>query len=331
MKITNRYIFPVFFLASIAGLLMKKFTVPFHGLFLIIIFDGLAILYFLRAFSSEKHKGVVHGRSFNFDLSSIVYAICSIAILYRLQYWEGWNSWIHVAGILFVLVSALTIFSIRIFIKLPERKMKIRSLLIGHISWFYFLLLFPPVALMNPRTFHNFFNGTTYEQYVRTRFPMDEGTAMLETYMPSGRDARNCSDQYFREAETNEKSGDYKTALEDYDQAIDLNPENAKAIYQRGRLKLTKLDIDKEMAQSAHDDFSRAIQLDSTMSAAYYHRAVVHNYLNKKNRAPAQRDFRHAQELDTSLRQDHFINEFLALPPIDSSRDTTTYINLDEQ
>jgi len=330
MKNWRQYIFPVFFGLSIIALTMKKFMIPFHGLLLILVFDGLAILYFMRAFTSERTGSNLQGRSLNFDLSSIIYAVCSIAILYRLQYWEGWERWIKITGVLFSIVSLITIFSVYFLFKIPERKTPVRKLLQAHISWIYFAILFPAVALTNPRTFHNFFNGTTYEEYVRTRFPLDEGTELVNQYKPVSESSRKCADDYFQSALQSEKDESYSKALREYNESIDLNPDNAKAIYNRGLLKLTKLDIDRETAQSAYNDFTRAIQLDSTLAVAYYHRAVAHNYLYKKDRLPAQNDYRKAQSLDTALYNDKFIKAFLALPPVDSSIDTTTYVKLDD-
>jgi tetratricopeptide (TPR) repeat protein len=327
---SRRYIFPVFFVLSFIALALKKFMIPFHGAFLVVVFDGLAILYFMRAFTSERSGENMQARSLNFDLSSIIYAVCSIAMLYRLQYWNGWERWITATGILFSIVSLLNIFSIYFFFRIPERKMSVRKLFHAHLSWIYFVLLFPVVALTNPRTFHNLFNGTTYEEYVRSRYSLDEGTEMIELYKPESEASKKCADKLFQSALQSEKDEAYTIALRQYNESIDLNPDNAKAIYNRGLMKLTKLEIERETAQSAYNDFTRALQLDSTMAAAYYHRAVAHTYLYGKNRLPAQIDYRKARTLDTSLYHDKMINAFLALPPVDSSTDTTNYVKLDD-
>jgi tetratricopeptide (TPR) repeat protein len=165
---------------------------------------------------------------------------------------------------------------------------------------------------------------------VRTRYPLDEGTEMVNKYKPANENSRKCADDYFQSAEQSEKNKSYSEALLKYNKSIDLNPDNAKAIYRRGLLKLTKLEIDRETAQSAYNDFTRAIELDSTLAVAYYHRAVVYNYLYKKDRQPAQKDYRKAQALDTAFYNDKLIKAFLALPPVDSSTDTTTYVKLDD-
>ncbi len=330
MNNRKHFIFPVLFLLSLLALAMKKFMIPFHGLFLIIVFDSMALIYFMMAFTAKKFNDTSRGRSFHFDITYIIYAICSISILYRLQYWENWEHWITVAGVLFLLVSIITIFAIGLLIRHPDRKNRVVLFLNAHVSWIYFLLIFTPVALSNPRTFHNFFNATTYEEYVRIRYPREEGTALLERYKPSGVHSLKRADEYYSSAVSAEKNEEYAESLCFYNKSIDLNPDNPIAIYNRGRLKLTKLEINKEMALSAYDDFTRAIELDSNMALAYYHRAVVHNFLNKKNRLPAHNDLLKARDLDTSLYHDKFVIEFLLLPLINIETDTTTYVDFDK-
>jgi tetratricopeptide (TPR) repeat protein len=325
MKIRNRYIFPFLFLLSFTALAMKKLMIPFHGFFLVVIFDGMAIFYFLRALTAEKPVENAPGRSFNFDLGSIVYAISSIAILYRLQQWDGWQRWTAVAGVLFFVVSILTLISFYFIFRLPGRKEKIKRVAGSNLSWFYFLFMLPVVTFLSPRTFHNLFNGTTYEEFVRTHYPLEEGTALLAHNKPSGERALLRAQALFERAMAAEKAGEYDVALRNFNLAIDLNPDHSAALYHRGRLKLTRLELSWEMANSAYDDFSRAIQLDPSMAAAYYHRAVVHNYLDPKHRLKAQLDFMKARELDSSLKDDRLISDFLSQAPLDIIIDSVSY------
>lgn len=62
--------------------------------------------------------------------------------------------------------------------------------------------------------------------------------------------------------------GDYKGAVEDFNLAIILDPNNANAYYSRGLL-LHKLGD----ALSAVLDFDRALQLNPRLALAYFHRA----------------------------------------------------------
>ncbi|WP_460205504.1 tetratricopeptide repeat protein [Scytonema sp. NUACC21] len=61
---------------------------------------------------------------------------------------------------------------------------------------------------------------------------------------------------------------DYKGAIEDFNQAIILNPNNANAYYNRGLLLRELGD-----ALSAVLDFDRALQLNPRHANAYFHRA----------------------------------------------------------
>lgn len=61
---------------------------------------------------------------------------------------------------------------------------------------------------------------------------------------------------------------DYKGAIEDFNQAIILNPNNANAYYNRGLLFRELGD-----ALSAVLDFDRALQLNPRYANAYFHRA----------------------------------------------------------
>src|SRR5205085_10673096 len=99
---------------------------------------------------------------------------------------------------------------------LAGRKHTFKTLLKSHISWLYFLLLFPAVALTNPRTFHNLFNGTTFEEYVRKRYPVEEGTSLVNRYKPSDEKSKKCAEEYFAAAVDLEKKEEYQAALENY-------------------------------------------------------------------------------------------------------------------
>lgn len=62
--------------------------------------------------------------------------------------------------------------------------------------------------------------------------------------------------------------GDYRGAIQDFNQAIILDPNNANAYYSRG-LFLHKLGD----ALGAVSDFDRALQLNPRLAEAYFHRA----------------------------------------------------------
>jgi tetratricopeptide (TPR) repeat protein len=77
------------------------------------------------------------------------------------------------------------------------------------------------------------------------------------------------SGNYFTSAAQKYQQGDYQGALNDYNRAIQINPRNANAYYNRGLLKATKF----QDAQGALADYNRAIKIKPSYDAAYNNRA----------------------------------------------------------
>ncbi len=71
--------------------------------------------------------------------------------------------------------------------------------------------------------------------------------------------------------------GDRSGAAESFSKAVQLNPNNVAAIYQRG-VSLYQ----RRQKQTAIDDFTQAIQIDPKYADAYYQRAVVQYELSNK-------------------------------------------------
>jgi tetratricopeptide (TPR) repeat protein len=92
---------------------------------------------------------------------------------------------------------------------------------------------------------------------------------------------------------------DYTGAIEEYTQAIMLDPKNAGAYNVRGLTygQQNKLDL-------ALEDFNQAITLDPTHGLAYYNRGLI--YQQRKERDAAIADFRQARDLfhNPQSRQD---------------------------
>jgi tetratricopeptide (TPR) repeat protein len=78
--------------------------------------------------------------------------------------------------------------------------------------------------------------------------------------------------------------GEYDRALEDYDQAILLNPSFANAYNNRGVIYRLKGKYDRAIR-----DYDQAIWLDSNIPAAFYNRAIA--YSEKEDYDRAIRDF----------------------------------------
>jgi tetratricopeptide (TPR) repeat protein len=76
------------------------------------------------------------------------------------------------------------------------------------------------------------------------------------------------SGNYFTSAAQKYQQGDYQGALNDYNRAIQINPRNANAYYNRGLLKATKF----QDPQGALADYNRAIKIKPGYDAAYNNR-----------------------------------------------------------
>ena len=74
--------------------------------------------------------------------------------------------------------------------------------------------------------------------------------------------------------------GEYDRALEDYDQAILLNPSFANAYNNRGVIYRLKGEYDR-----ATRDYDQAIWLDNNIPATFYNRAIAHSEKENYDRA----------------------------------------------
>ncbi|WP_299414741.1 tetratricopeptide repeat protein [Acaryochloris sp. IP29b_bin.148] len=84
--------------------------------------------------------------------------------------------------------------------------------------------------------------------------------------------------------------GDYKHAIQDYDQALQLAPSNSEVYYNRG---VAYFSINRP--QSAFQDFSQAITLQPTMAEAYGNRGLIRQNLGDRKGAIA--DYQQAKRL----------------------------------
>ncbi|MBD2040685.1 tetratricopeptide repeat protein [Microcoleus sp. FACHB-672] len=97
-------------------------------------------------------------------------------------------------------------------------------------------------------------------------------------------------EEVFNQGLYNVKIGNYKGAIEDFNQVLQLAPQSDKAYYNRGmaRFKLS----DNEGAKA---DFTQALKINSRYAEAYLSRGSVHRKLGSYQ--PAIQDFTQALEL----------------------------------
>ena len=97
--------------------------------------------------------------------------------------------------------------------------------------------------------------------------------------------------KYFDSGEVHRKKGDYDRAIADYDQAIRLDPECAKAYNYRGGAYQAKLDFDRALT-----DYDEAIRLEPEYTAPRYNRGFIYQQKGEYDRAIA--------DLDQAIRLD---------------------------
>jgi tetratricopeptide (TPR) repeat protein len=95
------------------------------------------------------------------------------------------------------------------------------------------------------------------------------------------------------EAETFLEQGDFEQAVNTYDEAIRLNPQDANAYYQRALARRGDGDADGAMA-----DLNEAVRLDPNFEEAFYARGRI--YFDRKNYEGAITDYSEAIRIDPS-------------------------------
>jgi len=87
-------------------------------------------------------------------------------------------------------------------------------------------------------------------------------------------------ENYLKDGIEKNRMSDFKTAIKDFTNIIDLDAENYEAYYYRGNVKLNLRD-----AKGALIDYNKAIELKPDYADAFYNRANCKQYLNDKDGA----------------------------------------------
>ena len=118
-----------------------------------------------------------------------------------------------------------------------------------------------------------------------------EGCAAI---IQSGQESNeNLSIEFYNRGNAYDGKGEYDRAIQDYDQAIRLNPSNADAFNNRGVSYFHKSDYDR-----AIQDYDQAIHLNPNHATAFYNRGVA--YKRKGDHDRAIQDFDQAIRLNPS-------------------------------
>lgn len=132
-------------------------------------------------------------------------------------------------------------------------------------------------------------------------------------------------DAYVGEGALKYQKGDYASALASYNQALNLNPKSAAALYNRGLAKAAQNDLDGAVA-----DYSEALLNDPGMAAAYYYRGLARHSQGELDGAIS--DYNQALQLDPKNALAYFNRGMIRLQKGDidgSIFDSTRALELD--
>lgn len=101
----------------------------------------------------------------------------------------------------------------------------------------------------------------------------------------------NNANAYISRGNTRRKLGDYQKAIADYDWSIQINPYRANTFYNRGIVRAESGDY-----QGAITDFDRAIEIKSNYASAYVNRGMIRYELEDFQGAIA--DYNRAIDID---------------------------------
>lgn len=150
----------------------------------------------------------------------------------------------------------------------------------------------------------SFAQSDDWESCASSRGDPDSNIAACNRLIRAGKESRvNESILYQNRGYQHGRKNDTDNAIEDYSEAIRINPNNAQAWTNRG----ARLQRRKEF-QRAIADHTRAIELDRNHKDAWYNRGNVYQEIGDRERAIA--DYREALRVNpddddarTNLRQ----------------------------
>ncbi|MBL0063963.1 MAG: tetratricopeptide repeat protein [Bacteroidetes bacterium] len=296
-------------LLFVAGIYIRKTGIP-GGILFLVLSGMLLSTILISGGINDMYKN--YRQEGQIKLSpELIFGISFFLLLLRLQYWGfGENTgWFIIALIgSYLLFLILKQFSSNGFSWL----MKSRMDKVSYSAAILILLLISYLGVVwNAREFHNTFRASRYEEYIRTTFPdslQSNADAIIEKNKCKSPECIAKAEEKFKQAMFCDSLKDYQQALKWLNYAVDLNPDNPEYYFQRGHLKLIKLDISEEAARSALIDFNRAIQLKPEFAHAYYFRGITLAYLDKKDKVCP--DMIYAKQLDSALIIRDYLNKF---------------------
>lgn len=266
-------------IAWIASIIIRSFAVAFSGL--LYTFTTLLFVYFIvsAVFRSFRNQ---------FRPYSEIAGLTALSLIQIRLYMSCYGS----------ALAKLALIPVAIGFLIETKTKQKRRQEIWRWALFITVVL---TAVLPDRTFHRIFRSGTYEAYITEKFP--EGSEELErlireNYTPTTVE-RDASHRYLEEAVLKEQEGDLESALQSINLALEKDPYAARAYLVRGKMRLTRLELNEKSALAASKDLARSIQLDSSQAAAYLYHALATTY--RPDTTIICKDIRTCIQLDSSL------------------------------
>ena len=144
----------------------------------------------------------------------------------------------------------------------------------------------------------NYELATQKDLYNKAIIFMDDIIAKLKTFGTFSSIGQT-DEEYFKSANSKDAAGDYLGALEDYDKAIEINPNNARIYSNRGLAKNSLKDY-----SGAIEDFNKSIEIDPTNSYPYYNTGIAK--YNLQDYSGALESYNKAIDLDPNYTDAYF-------------------------
>lgn len=123
--------------------------------------------------------------------------------------------------------------------------------------------------------------------------------------------AKGKAEEFFEKGKNLSSVENADKAIENYNQAIKIDPKFVKAYNNRGIAYVWKKQYDLAIA-----DFNKAIELDPNNGKAYNNRAIVYSYQGETDKA--RQDLHKAQSLGIAVDPD-FLKKIESLPSTPTS------------
>lgn len=123
-------------------------------------------------------------------------------------------------------------------------------------------------------------SAVTYNDDGIKKYNNKDFRGAIEDYTQAIKINPNYAEAYYNRGIVYDELGDKKTAIQDYNQAIKIKPNDADAYYNRG---IAQSDLGDK--KSAIEDYSQAIRVNSNYANAYYNRGIAQSDLGDKKAA----------------------------------------------